>query len=400
MQAIRNNGVLIIGSLAQRPATAPKGTVYINRDTNDVYLFFDGAWAQLAITGTSDHLITDAVTAVATNVNITHNSSGAVAQGFGTGINLKSETYLTAENLATIQAVWASAVIPTSQLELYVANNGSLDRVGLIKGGATGSTAPNATTALNVVDVQTYRSAANQIVDADYGTIIGGSLNRVTGNSGSILGGRINFVDGFYAVIVGGDHNTAIGYYSGIVGGYTNEVTANGGYGAVVGGNLNTVNAEGAIVLGGQNVTANRRNEVLTGEQSYAKGTIQALQYRTATVHSSSAWFTLFGNATTARFTLPTNTLIQFEIMLVGATSGLTKSQVYKIEGAIKNDGGTTSLLTSTVTTVYEDDANFEAQVIADDTNDALLIQVRDATGAGDTLRWTATIKTVEVQYS
>ena len=90
-----------------------------------------------------------------------------------------------------------------------------------------------------------------------------------------------------------------------------------------------------------------------------------------------------------------------FHVLIAGATSGLAKSFSFIIEGAIKNDGGTTTLLNSTVTTVYDtDDTSFDARVSADDTNDALLIEVSDADSGGDTVNWVAKISTVEIIYA
>ena len=66
----------------------------------------------------------------------------------------------------------------------------------------------------------------------------------------------------------------------------------------------------------------------------------------------------------------------------------------------IENDGGTTTMLASNVTTLYDtDDTDFDAQAVADDTNDALLVQVKDATSGSDTVRWVARVTTAEVTY-
>ena len=46
------------------------------------------------------------------------------------------------------------------------------------------------------------------------------------------------------------------------------------------------------------------------------------------------------------------------------------------------------------------DDASFSARVTADDTNDALLIEVSDSDGASDTVRWTAHVTTSELTYA
>ena len=99
------------------------------------------------------------------------------------------------------------------------------------------------------------------------------------------------------------------------------------------------------------------------------------------------------------RITLATDALVAFTILLIGATAGQAKRMVYKIEGAISNDGGTTTLLASTVTTIYEDDVSFDARVQANDTTDALVIEVQDTDAASDTVLWAYTYRSVEIIF-
>jgi len=68
----------------------------------------------------------------------------------------------------------------------------------------------------------------------------------------------------------------------------------------------------------------------------------------------------------------------------------------YKIEGVIKNDSGTTSLVDApTVTSIAEDDSNWDVTAEADDINDALVIKVTGA--ASKTINWAATVNLTEV---
>jgi hypothetical protein len=63
----------------------------------------------------------------------------------------------------------------------------------------------------------------------------------------------------------------------------------------------------------------------------------------------------------------------------------------------IKNAASTTAFVgTPTVTALGEDDAAWDAQVGADDPNDALTITVQ---GNGEDIRWVATVRTSEVAY-
>ena len=86
-------------------------------------------------------------------------------------------------------------------------------------------------------------------------------------------------------------------------------------------------------------------------------------------------------------------------IIYIGMTEkGCANTHGWKIEGQIENDGGTTTMLASTVTVIYRDVATKEVQIVADDANDRLAIQYRDTGGPDAT--WTnvqMSMMTVEV---
>ena len=87
-------------------------------------------------------------------------------------------------------------------------------------------------------------------------------------------------------------------------------------------------------------------------------------------------------------------------INIAGITSGGTSAAHYIRKVAIKNVGGTTSLIgtVSTIGTDVEDNALYNVTITADNTNDALDIQVTGV--VGDTMRWTVHIEGVEIKYS
>ena len=67
----------------------------------------------------------------------------------------------------------------------------------------------------------------------------------------------------------------------------------------------------------------------------------------------------------------------------------------YVIRALIQNNGGTTSLQGATSkTVVYEDDGNWDANIEADDTNDAVSVKVTGE--AGVTIEWDAVVRSVE----
>ena len=94
-----------------------------------------------------------------------------------------------------------------------------------------------------------------------------------------------------------------------------------------------------------------------------------------------------------SRMTITTNTTWMFSAMV--AARSATESAGYKIEGVIKNDGGTTSLVGIAVKTVFgEEDSAWNITVEADDTNDALVFKV---TGdSADSVVWEVTVNKTE----
>lgn len=209
----------------------------------------------------------------------------------------------------------------------------------------------------------------NQIEDVDNSVIIGGNNNQISGNNSGAMASESTIVNADYAVAIG-----------------TTDSQIDGICGIVMSG------VEGHARNLGQIVSAGRGTGALGG----AQGTIQLVGYSQYT-HSTTNWYEVFIDNFGSRITVPTDGLIAFTIMLIGADAGLTKRLAYKIEGVISNVGGTTGLLTSTVTTLYEDDASFDARVQADDPSDSLIIQVRDTDGAGDLILWVYTYSSVEL---
>ncbi len=90
----------------------------------------------------------------------------------------------------------------------------------------------------------------------------------------------------------------------------------------------------------------------------------------------------------TSRFEFP---IIQesvwgFEIHIVGTDRFSANICFWKIEGLIKNAGGATTLVWSSITNLYRDVVTKEWQVIADNPNDRLVVQFRDTAGPDATV--------------
>ena len=92
-----------------------------------------------------------------------------------------------------------------------------------------------------------------------------------------------------------------------------------------------------------------------------------------------------------SRISIATNSVWAFSILVVASTSNCAQVAAYQFDGVIKNANGTVSIVGSVVKTVLgEDDAAWDCDVTADDTNKALAIT---ATGKASTaIRWHAAI--------
>jgi hypothetical protein len=93
--------------------------------------------------------------------------------------------------------------------------------------------------------------------------------------------------------------------------------------------------------------------------------------------------------------TIPTGATWTFEIQVAARSSG-GNSAGYLFSGVIENVSGTTAIVGTINKTVLADDAGtWDANVLADNTNDALIIQVN---GDNTSVRWVATVRTTEVK--
>ena len=84
-------------------------------------------------------------------------------------------------------------------------------------------------------------------------------------------------------------------------------------------------------------------------------------------------------------FPILEDSIWSFHAEIAGTELGCANSYAWKIEGVIENDGGVTTLLTSTVTNIYRDVVTKEWQVVADNPNDRLVFQFRDTNGPDST---------------
>ena len=248
---------------------------------------------------------------------------------------------------------------------------------------------------------------------SDYAVVSGGYSNLVNSAKSAVLsGGQSNVVFGDYAVVSGGYSNIATSGSSTVGGGYLNTtsdayaVVSGGwtntasGYGATVGGGAyNIASGDYATVPGGYQALADHYGQLAyaSGRFGSSPGDAQASLYVLRRTSTGTAWTDLYLNGTGAQLTLAVSRTVTFDILVVGRENIDGESAGYRIQGVIENVGGTINFIgTPTVTILGEDDTAWNVQILADDTDDALVIQVR---GNGETIRWVATVQTAEVAW-
>jgi len=332
--------------------------------------------------------------------------------GSGGGITLSSDgTDLLLDGTA----------IGGSALELYAENPSS-------------PTAPSATGA-NAVAIGTNAVASN----ADSVSI--GSYSDATG-SGAIALGTVAQAVGTRSAAVGKSYAGGVDSFAGGIG-YNTSTYGTGGSGAVAlglqskassayssaMGRANVASNTGALALGygstasgtesvaiGYVNTASQQDSFAIGRYALsniigklahgsgrfaATGDAQGGQFilRAATTDATATVLTT-NNSTagsTNQIVAASDTCIMFSGTIVAMQNGAQDQGGWEIKGLLKNDGGTTTLVSSNIQT-FADGNGWTVALSADNTNNALAIT---CTGeAAHNIRWVANISTSEVTYA
>ena len=259
-------------------------------------------------------------------------------------------------------------------------------------------------TDLTLQDVTTNGATTTNSITV--GSVFATGNNSATGASSLAVGGSNHQNSGNWSASVGGLNQTITSIRSGIFAGFGNTLSASD---SVMLGCKNrasvastTTHVENLHLFGGITIpTGASANYVLTSDAN-GVGTWQAAAGGPAGPSGTVLSGTTSNNTQTeifvdgvasSRMTIATNTTWMFSAMV--AARSATESAGYKIEGVIKNDGGTTSLVGTAVKTVFaEEDATWDVTVEADDTNDALVFKV---TGdSADSVVWEVTVNKTE----
>jgi hypothetical protein len=263
---------------------------------------------------------------------------------------------------------------------------------------------------------------ADNTSSGDYAAIGGGQSNRVmamavfarigggfentieyNGDYAGIGAGRGNVIsNAWYATVGGGLTNSilALGDYSSIGGGRGNMIEAGASYATIGGGSQNIIQstADYATIPGGYRAAVTNYGQMAYASGAFsANGDAQSSLYVLRRTTATNTPTELLLDGSSQRMRVPADATWAFDILIIARTAG-TFSAGYHLRGVIENNAGATVLDGTLIKDILnEDDATWDATVLADNANDALVIQVTGA--AADTVRWVAKVRTVEVTF-
>ena len=229
----------------------------------------------------------------------------------------------------------------------------------------------------NSIDLQMYRSAATQVASGSYSVICGGSNNAASGYAAVVLGGSSNAAGNYNSTVINGDYNSSGGYASTVVAG--SRATANLSGQLIVG--------YGGRPFGGQNLSG--------GIAQWSVAILSNL-----TTDSTPIALTLGTSGSgSSNFTVRSGYMLFCKVMISGIKSDGSAAACYMRKVAIKNVGGTTSLVgtVETIGTDIEDNPATDVAITANNTSDILEITVTGI--AAETWRWIAVVEHVEMAY-
>lgn len=313
----------------------------------------------------------------------------AVPSGGGGGLTEITETLETTSPNNTVNAESLQVTGGTTNTDLVLGPKGT--GAFILGPPPDGSTPGGNKRGTYTIDLQTARSAADQVGTGSRGVLLG-SDNKVPNDTSVAIG--YNNLSGQYlsnATAIGvsnisngiaiGDSNTSQGSATVTIG-TSNTATSGAPFGIAVGLSAQA-HRWGMFAYSAGLFSA-------TGDAQF---TCQVLRRKTTT----NSAVTLFADNSSTYCTIPSGKILACVINICGIKSDGTAAAHYVRQYAIKNVGGTTSEVYAAVTLGTDTAAGTSIAISADDTNDALKIEVTGITS--ETWRWVATVEGVEIGY-
>lgn len=257
----------------------------------------------------------------------------------------------------------------------------------------------------NAIDLQTSRTAATQVAGFSQSIAIG-ARNTSSGSENITIGVGNAITAGYKGTAIGYECGGGVAYSEGVVAlGFRSTATGGQDHSAFAQGTYCTATKASTVAIG-SHAKADRPSLMARATGRFSStGDVQFVQFllKTKTTDATPkrfpAWALNNGTEYDYACEIPSGKILYADILISGIKSDGSAAATYKRKVAIKNVGGTTSLVGSveTIGTDHEDNASTDVAITADDTNDALQINVTGI--AAETWRWVAVIEGLEFAY-
>ena len=338
----------------------------------------------------------------------TGSTDNAILRADGTGgSTLQAASWIAPDNYtaspnATVNVCALEASGATTNVAVAIVPQGSgAVMCSVPDGTATGGNARGA----NAIDLQAYRTAANQVASGSYSTVVG-SACRASGNNSTAIGSQSQ-ATGPFATGVGSDavasaYGAAVGYDvdAGNTAVVVGAQSSASGYASVALGNGCVASQWGAVATGFVAKADRVGMRAHAHDRFAASGDSQRVDFGLyAKTTDATPQTMLLGKTynTTAQLTIASGKILHATVQVIGSKSDGSAIAIYQRQVAIANVGGTTALVGSVNTIGSDTAASTSLSITADNTNDSLKIEVTGI--AAETWRWFAGVSGVEMAY-
>jgi hypothetical protein len=345
----------------------------------------------------------------ANTVYFVRNPSGNTFQLSTTsgGAAINFTTNITAGSVIAIQAnvaISQNTAVTNSALVLTPKGTGAFILGPKPDGTTTGGNARGT----NAVDLQRTRGSALQVASGP-SSFLSGTDNTASGDS-SFVHGYFSTATNFQSCILGARQSSVSGTYSVALGGYLNDISST--QSVALGGSSNSASGTSSACLGGGSNSASASASVSSGYSSLAnrfamqahasgqfsaQGDAQRARFVLRNKTTTNAAVELFLDGSSTRLTIPSGKVLGLTINITGISSTGAAVAHYLRQYCLKNVAGTTSQVYAPVTIGTDNAAGTSIALSANDTNDALKVEVTGITS--EIWRWVASVDAVEIAY-
>lgn len=253
---------------------------------------------------------------------------------------------------------------------------------------------------------------------ATHGSIFGGSYNQILdGDYSSIFGGTINLIDandgGAYSAIVGGNRGSIYGKFGTIIGGFQNRIGSaanNVHYSGIYGSQLSTVDGNYASVVNGieckstkdysysrgKGAVANNvgENAFSTGKFKTAGDSGQSTMHLMRQTDTGFETQLLLDDGTSSIITpVGVNTILKIRGSIVGFRVDAEGGASFGFTAVLYRGGGGLEVKSLSIDRDWSSDALYDMNVKVNTANNSYQILAKGV--SGHTINWTGKLETV-----